>query len=133
MRRTLRLGMRACLVSILASVAAALAWHPGSAAEMPRPEDGEVAEGVYANNYFDLSYPLPVGWTQDVAGPAPSAGGYYVLASLVPAGELAGTVLISAQDQFFADAKPEDAATAARAFAAAMSKVADMRIDQPPL
>jgi hypothetical protein len=125
--------MRACLASILASVVASMAWHPGSAAEMPRPEDGAVADGVYANKYFDLSYPVPAGWTQDVAGPAPSIGGYYVLAGLVPAGELTGTILISAQDQFFVDAAVEDPATASREFAAAMAKIADMRIDQPPL
>jgi hypothetical protein len=133
MRKALRSGMRACLASILASVVASMAWHPGSAAEMPRPEDGAVADGVYANKYFDLSYPLPAGWTQDVAGPAPSVGGYYVLASLLPAGELTGTILISAQDQFFVDATAEDPATASREFAAAMSKIPDMRIDQPPL
>jgi len=133
MRRALRSGMRACLASILASVLASLAWHPGSAAEMPRPEDGLVADGFYANKYFDLSYPLPAEWTQDVAGPAPSAGGYYVLASLLPAGELTGTVLVAAQDQFFADSTLEDAATASREFAAAMAKVAGMQVDRPPV
>jgi hypothetical protein len=115
--------MLACLMS--------LAWHHGSAAEVPRPEDGVVADGVYANRYFDLSYPVPPGWTQDVAGPAPSTSGYYVLASLVPAGEPTGTILIAAQDLFFAAATLDDAA-AARELAAAMAKVAGMTTDRPP-
>ena len=132
MRRAWRFGMRACLVSILASVLALLAWHPGSAAEMPRPEDGVVADGVYANAYFDLSYPLPAGWTQDVAGPGPSADGHYVLASLVPAGEATGTILIVAQDLFFVDPARADAAPAARELASVMSRVAGMRVDRPP-
>jgi hypothetical protein len=109
-----------------------MAWHQGSAAEMPRPEDGVVANGVYANEYFDLSYPLPSGWTQDVAGPGPSTRGYYVLAGLVPAGEPIGMILIAAQDLFFAAATVDDVAVAAREFAASMSKVAGMTIDRQP-
>jgi hypothetical protein len=124
MRRAYLSGMLACLVS--------MAWHPGSAAEMPRPEHGVVADGVYANRYFDLSYPLPSGWTQDVGGPAPSAYGYYVLASLVPAGEPTGAILIAAQDLLFAAATLDDAAAAAGEFAASMAKVAGMTIDRPP-
>src|SRR5215471_4953203 len=117
MRNANRRGMLACLASILAS----WAWHQGSAAEMPRPEDGRVAEGVYANTYFDLAYPLPAGWTEDVAGPAPSASGYYVLAGLVPAGEATGTILIAAQDLFFAAAAGDTTAMAGE-FAAEMSR-----------
>jgi hypothetical protein len=124
MRTAYRLGMLACLSS--------LAWHHGLAAEMPRPQHGVVADGVYANTYFDLSYPLPAGWTQDVSGPAPSVYGYYVLAGFVPAGEPTGAILIAAQDLFFAAAMPEDAAGAARELAASMAKVAGMTIDRPP-
>jgi hypothetical protein len=91
-----------------------------------------VANGVYANKYFDLSYPLPSGWTQPMAGPGPSTYGYYVLASLVPAGEPTGTILIAAQDLFFAAATLDDAAEAAREFASSMAKVAGMTIDRPP-
>ena len=128
MRRASRRGLFAGLASILAS----LAWHPGFAAEMPRPEDGRIADGVYANTYFDLAYPLPAGWTEDVAGPAPSASGYYVLASLVPAGEATGTILIAAQDLFFAAAASADTTAMAREFAAATSRIPGMRIDRPP-
>jgi len=125
MRGAVRSGMLACLVS--------LAWHHGSMAEMSRPEDGVVADGVYANPYFDLSYPLPAGWTQDVAGPAPSVGGYYVLASLVPAGEPTGTILIAAQDLFFVEPTRGDMAAAAREFTAQISKIAGMQVDRPPV
>jgi hypothetical protein len=118
--------MLACLMSLAA-------WHHGSAAEMPRPEDGVVADGVYANPYFDLSYPLPAGWTHDVAGPAPSVGGYYALASLVPIGEPTGAILIAAQDLFFVGVAQDDPAAVAREFADAMAKVPGMQIDRPPI
>ena len=91
-----------------------------------------VANGVYANRYFHLSYPLPPEWTQPMAGPGPSTYGYYVLASLVPAGEPTGTILIAAQDLFFAAATLDDAAEAAGQFASSMSKVAGMTIDRQP-
>jgi hypothetical protein len=67
-----------------------------------------------------------------VGGPAPSTYGYYVLASLVPAGELTGAILIAAQDLLFAAATLDDVAAAAREFAAAMAKVPGMTIDRPP-
>ena len=111
--------MLACLVNSL--------WHQGSAAcaaePTPRPEDGLVANEVYANEYFDLVYPLPSGWTQGTAGPAPSAAGYYVLATLVPAGEFTGTILIAAQDLFFAGAPRDDAMATARDLAAVIHDI----------
>jgi hypothetical protein len=111
-------------------------WQLGSAANAaeprPRPDDGAVADGVYANEYFDLSYPLPSGWIQDVAGPAPSTSGYYVLARAKPAGELTGTILIAAQDDFFVDAAFDDVRTAARDFAGSIATVPGMTIGRPP-
>jgi hypothetical protein len=115
--------MLACLVTGSAAVAA----EP-----RPCPDDGVVASGLYTNKYFDLSYPLPSGWTQDVAGPGPSASGYYVLATAIPAGELTGTILIAAQDTFFADTALDDVRGAARDFARSISKVAGMTIDRQP-
>jgi len=132
MRRVCRLGMRACLASVLVCVLTSVTWQPGLAAEMPRPEDGSVADGVYANRYFDLSYPVPAGWTHDLVGPPPSAGGYYVLASLVPSGPPTGSILIAAQDSFFVAAPLDDPEAAARAFAASIAKVDGMTIDRPP-
>jgi Gram-negative bacterial TonB protein C-terminal len=69
---------------------------------MPAPEDGKVLNGIYVNDYFDLSFPLPEGWTEAEPGPAPSDCGYYVLGSSVPRLELSAAILIAAQDMFFA-------------------------------
>src|ERR1700687_3288602 len=130
MRRICWLGMLACLVT--SSV-----WYQGSAASLaaeprPWPDDGAVANGIYTNKYFDLSYPLPSGWTQAMAGPGPSASGYYVLATASPTGEPTGAVLIAAQDVFFADAALGDLREAARQFTRSMSQIAGMTIDRQP-
>jgi hypothetical protein len=91
---------------VLACLVSGSAWQHGVAFEpMPRPDEGAVIEGAYTNKYFDLSYPLPSGWTEGLDGPDPSQSGYYVLKMLVPQGELTGMILIAAQDLFFA-AKP---------------------------
>src|SRR5262249_34334885 len=65
------------------------------------PEDGKVAEGRYTNEYFKIAYLLPTDWSGDLDGPAPSHSGYYVLTALKSRGRV-GTMLIAAQDQFFA-------------------------------
>src|SRR5437660_6882585 len=69
---------------------------------MPRPHEGTVTNGIYTNKYFDLSYPVPSGWMEGMAGAAPSRSGYYVLSTLIPIGETTGSLLIGAQDTFFA-------------------------------
>lgn len=119
------------LVACLAGVGAA--WRGGATtAPLPNPEDGGIADGAYINGYFGLSYPLPAGWTAGMAGPAPSESGYYVLDTLVPKGELTGTILIAAQDTFFA-AKPQNGAAEMIAdFRDAMSKVEGMTIEDAP-
>ena len=120
---------RTCACAWLIFVAA---WHQGSAAEpMPRPDGGAVANGVYANAYFGIAYPLPAGFRPGLAGPAPSQSGYYVLATLVPADALTGMILVAAQDLFFA-AAPDDAMATARAIADAMARLPGMAIDRPP-
>jgi hypothetical protein len=121
------LSLVACLVGVGA------AWR-GSAvtAPLPNPEDGRITGGAYINAYFGLSYPLPAGWMAGMAGPAPSESGYYVLGTSVPKGELTGTILIAAQDMFFA-AKPQSgAADMAADFRDAMSKVEGMTIEDEP-
>jgi hypothetical protein len=134
MRRLLHLGVAICLVGWLA-------WRYGSmiplfgtvAAAMPNPEDGKVANGVYANDYFGLSYPLPEGWAEGLAGPEPSHLGYYALRTLIPRGELDATILIAAQDTFFADKPLSNAVEAASDFRRAMSEIEGMTIDREPL
>jgi len=99
---------------------------------MAIPEDGTVANGRYTNRYFDLAYPLLQGWATDLAGPDPSDSGYYVLTSLVPTDEVDGTILIAAQDLFFAAQSDNDLATAASNFREAMAQVPGMTIDHEP-
>jgi hypothetical protein len=133
MLRLLSLGLAIGLVGWIA-------WGYGSASfprgavtsALPIPEDGTVSNGRYANRYFDLSYPLPPGWGEGLAGPDPSDTGYYVLSSLAPAGEPDATILIAAQDVFFA-AKPEnDLAAVTSEFREAMAGIDGMTIDHEP-
>jgi hypothetical protein len=126
MRRIACLGVFTCLMT-------GLAWHQSAAIEpMPRPDGGMVANEVYTNNYFHLSYPLPSGWTQGIAGPDPSHSGYYVLATFIPAGELSGTILIAAQDVFFAGVMLDDAAETTHELVRSLSRVDGMTIDRQP-
>jgi hypothetical protein len=87
------------------------AWPSASDSVTPLPEGGSVAGHDYGNPYFGLSYPLPAGWIQGYDGPPPSDTGFYVLAEIQPAGSAkgaGGTVLITAQDMFFAAAPARD-------------------------
>src|SRR5262245_22820163 len=135
MRRLLHIGAVACLAGSLALV---LAWRYGETllpfavtSATPNPQDGKVAGGVYTNAYFDLSYPLPQGFVEGLAGPDPSDSGYYVLGNFVPQAAPTGTILIAAQDLFFAGPH-RDVAAAAREFREAISQVEGMSIDREP-
>jgi hypothetical protein len=81
------------------------AWSSASDSTTPLPEDGSIAESVFASQYFGVSYPLPPDWFEKTKGPPPSDAGYYVLAQLRPSekfkGPAKGIILISAQDLFF--------------------------------
>jgi hypothetical protein len=110
-----------------------LLWRGAATSRMPIPEDGTIADGRYTNSYFNLSYPLPQGLTAGLAGPEPSETGYYVLTSLVaPASDVGGTMLIAAQDMFFAPKQRGDAAAEAGDLREAMARVEGMSIDQEP-
>jgi hypothetical protein len=84
------------------------AWSSASDSVTPVPESGRVAGNVYTNEYFRLAYPLTPDWTEKYSGPPPSDSGYYVLAQIRPAdaskATTRGSVLIAAQDLFFAPA-----------------------------
>jgi Gram-negative bacterial TonB protein C-terminal len=102
------------------------------AAHVPVPEDGRVLSGIYINDYFDLSFPLPEGWTEGQPGPEPSDAGYYVLSSLIPKSELNATILIAAQDMFFTRGPRGDMAEVVRDFRRSMSQIDGMTIDREP-
>ncbi len=109
---------------------AALAVPCGNAIVTPaNPEDGNLVEGRYTNEYFKLVYSLPSGWSEDRQGPAASYSGYYVLMALKGGGGRDGTMLIAAQDQFFATDPPISAAQMVEQFRRRLSKIDGMTID----
>jgi hypothetical protein len=81
------------------------AWSSASDSVTPLPEGGNIANNVYTNEYFGLSYPLPPEWHQKFEGPPPSDSGRFVLAQIRPAdtytGATRGNISITAQDMFF--------------------------------
>lgn len=136
----MRLVVLACVtvVTAMSCVVGWLAWKHG-AAMIPRgtmaifqanPEDGKVANGSYINDYFDLTYRMPQGWTAGESGPDPSQSAYYVLAELVPQSRGNGTILIAAQDKFFGTDTSGSAADIARDFQQAVSHIGGMTIDR---
>jgi hypothetical protein len=69
------------------------------------PEAATVAEGVFSDPYFGMSYKLPGDWIQEYEGPPPSESGRYVLGQIGPPenedGPTSASMLITAQDMFF--------------------------------
>ena len=82
------------------------AWSSASDSVTPLPEGGSVSNNVFSNQYFGMNYALPPDWTQKFEGPPPSDSGRYVLVQIRPAvtykGSTRGSILITAQDMFFA-------------------------------
>lgn len=89
------------------------AWSSASDSTTPVP-GGRVANGVFSDPYFGISYLLPSNWTEKYKGPPPSDSGRYVLAQLSPAeaftGPARGSIEITAQDMFFTPASASNAA-----------------------
>jgi len=80
------------------------AWPSATDSLTPVPEGGSIANGVYTNRYFGLSYALPADWLQKSAGPPPSDSGSYILTLLKSSNAFKGpraSILITAQDMFF--------------------------------
>lgn len=72
-------------------------------AEDADPETGKIVDGTYQNSYFGLTLPLPPGYGAGLEPARPSNNGYYVLSTpKQQTGTAAGTILIAAQDDFFA-------------------------------
>jgi hypothetical protein len=81
------------------------AWSSASDSVTPEPEGGNVANSIFSDLYFGMTYPLPPDWAEKYKGPPPSDSGRYVLAQITPTptfkGPARGTILITAQDMFF--------------------------------
>jgi hypothetical protein len=110
------------------------AWSSASDAVTPLPEGGTATNNVYSNPYFGLTYPLSADWTQQYEGPPPSDSGYYVLAQIqsaqTPKGMTPGTILITAQDMFFA---PTPAGSALELINYTRDNLrADYKVERPP-
>jgi hypothetical protein len=132
MRTWIYLGVAACLAGLGAvRYGAVSSSYDAAAWQSANPEDGKVADGVFVNDYFDLSYRLPEGWTEGLAGPEPTQSGYYVLGTWAPKRDLVGTVLVVAQDMFFAPDTSE-ASNIVAEFRQVMSAVDGMTIDSEP-
>jgi hypothetical protein len=110
------------------------AWASSSDSVSPVPEGGRVANHVYTNQYFGLTYCLPADWIEKYTGPPPSDSGYYVLAQIRPSdrfkGTSRGTILIAAQDMFFTLTQAGNALELIDHTKDNLS--ADYKVEQPP-
>jgi hypothetical protein len=127
------MGIAACLAGTAAVVPVAiLSSRNAIVVQSANPEDVHVAAGVFVSDYFDLSYRVPDGWTEGLPGPSPSQYGYYVLGTLVPKHDFGGSVLIVAQDMFFAADTSDDVKDVVAEIRKVMSSVDGMTIDREP-
>jgi hypothetical protein len=133
MRIWIYLGVAACLAGMGAVLHGAMpSSHGTKIVHSENPEDGKVVDGVFVSDYFNLSYRLPDGWTEGLAGPDPSQSGYYVIGTWAPKRDFAGTVLVVAQDMFFAPDSSDDVKNVVAEFRQVMSAVDGMTIDREP-
>jgi len=127
------LGIAVCLAGIGAVLHGTMpSSQRAKIVQSANPEDGKVIDGVFVSDYFNLSYRLPDGWTEGLAGPAPSQSGYYVLGTWTPKHDFSGTVLVVAQDMFFAPDPSDDVKNVVAEFRQVMSAVDGMTIDREP-
>jgi hypothetical protein len=133
MRIWIYLGVAVCLAGVGAVLHGAMpSSHGTKIVQSANPEDGKVVDGVFVSDYFNLSYRLPDGWTEGLAGPDPSQSGYYVIGTWAPKRDFAGTVLVVAQDMFFAPDSSDDVKNVVAEFRQVMSAVDGMTIDREP-
>jgi len=112
-----------------ASVAQAQQADRGDIAD---PEDGAVVRGAYGNAYFSLRYPLLAGWTEGLKGPPPSFAGYYVLTTLNGDEDARASILLVAQDLFFAAKTAGDINAMARSLRDVQASTPGMTVDAGP-
>jgi hypothetical protein len=123
----------ACVAAISAAcLGAILSFHNVSVVQLANPEDVHVVDGVFVSDYFGLRYRVPDGWSEGLRGPDPSQSGYYVLGTWVPKRDFGGTILVVAQDMFFAPDASDDVKNVVAGFRQVMSSVDGMTIDREP-
>jgi Gram-negative bacterial TonB protein C-terminal len=135
MRVWIYLGIAACLAGMATVVPVAILSSHNAGIVKPanaNPEDVRVADGVFVGDYFGISYRVPDGWMEGLPGPGPSQSGYYVLGTWLPKDEFGGTVLIVAQDMFFADDTASEAKNVVAEARRMMASVDGMTIDREP-
>jgi hypothetical protein len=110
------------------------AWASASDSVTPLPEGGSVANHVFTNQYFGMTYPLPADWIEKYKGPPPSDSGRYVLAQLSPGeafkGADRGTILITAEDMLFTPLPAENALDLVKFSSQHLQ--ADYKVEMPP-
>jgi hypothetical protein len=131
MRRGTHLGM-ACLAAVAAAAVGVFLASRASVAELANPEDVHIADGVFVSDYFGLRYRVPNGWSGGLPGPDPSQSGYYILGTWVPEQTFSGTILLVAQDMFFAPDTSIDVKDVVANFRDGISSVDGMTIDREP-
>jgi hypothetical protein len=123
----------ACLAAISAAfLGAILSFRNVSVVQLAKPEDVHVVDGVFVSDYFGLRYRVPDGWSEGLRGPDPSQSGYYVLGTWVRKRDFGGTILVVAQDMFFAPDASDDVRNVIAGFRQVMSSVDGMTIDREP-
>jgi Gram-negative bacterial TonB protein C-terminal len=133
MRVWLYMGIAVCLAGIGAALHGAMPrFHGTKIVESANPEDGKSIGGIFVSDYFNLSYRLPDGLTEGLPGPPPSQSGYYVLGTWTPKRDFAGTVLVVAQDMFFAPDASDEVKNVVAEFRQVMLAVDGMTIDREP-
>jgi hypothetical protein len=110
------------------------AWSSASDSMTPLPEGGRVANNVYRNEYFGITYALSPDWTEKYTGPPPSDSGHYTLAQIRPGetykGASRGSILVSAQDLFFTPTPAGNALELVNFIKGNLT--ADFTVEQPP-
>ena len=110
------------------------AWSSASDSTTPLPEGGRVTNSVFHNQYFGMTYTLPLGWTEEYDGPPPSDSGRYVLAEITPTDThkepIPGSILITAEDMFFTPLPASNALELTRYMKDHLQ--ADYKVNLPP-
>jgi Gram-negative bacterial TonB protein C-terminal len=132
MRISLYLAIAACLAGMGVVLHGAILSSRDAAFVRSNPDALNVTDDGFVSDYFDLSYRVPDGWAEGLAGPPPSQSGYYVLGTWAPKNDFAGTIFVAAQDMFFEPGSPDDVKTIVAQFRQVMSSVEGMTIDREP-